>query len=96
MAIAMLLITHVNWTHEGYELAWDNPVKIAVLNFFVVFVLLHVEGFKVVPIAFNCFLKPLQAVEHCALVVAFAFAGITVMQQLVLVLLKQRERMFSV
>lgn len=33
----------VYWTHEGEELAWNNPVKVTVLDLFVVFVLLDVE-----------------------------------------------------
>lgn len=46
MAIAMSLVPNVYWTHEGNELAWDDPVEVTVLHLFVVLVLLHVEGLE--------------------------------------------------
>ena len=78
MAISVLFIPHINWSHKGYKLARDNPVKVSVLNLFVMLVFFDVEGLKVVPIAFDCFLYTLKTVQNCAFVVALTFACISV------------------
>lgn len=78
MAISVLLIPYINWSHKGYKLARDNPVKVSVLNLFVMLVFFDVEGLKIVPIAFDCFLQPLKTVKHCAFIVTLTLACISV------------------
>ena len=51
MAIARLLtLVTVDWSHEGDELAGDNPVEVTIFNFLVMFILSGVELIKVVPL----------------------------------------------
>lgn len=96
VAVAMLLISLVNWTHEGHKLAGNNPVKISVLHLLVVLVLLHIESLEIVPSMFKGFLEALQTVKDSALIVAFTFASVTIVQQLARVGPEQAKRMFGV
>jgi (2Fe-2S) ferredoxin len=96
VAVAMLLVALVNWTHEGHKLAGNDPVEISVLHLLVMLVLLDIESLEVVPAMFEGFLEALQTVEDGALVVTFAFAGVAIVQQLARVGLEQAKRMFGV
>jgi hypothetical protein len=78
MAISVLIISHINWSHKGYKLARDNPVKVSVLNFFIMLVFFDVEGLKVVPITFDCFLQTLKTVKDCAFIITLTLACIAV------------------
>lgn len=49
MTISMLVVSLLNWTHEGAELAWDDPVKISVLNSFIVLVFFDIECAEIIP-----------------------------------------------
>lgn len=49
----LLALVTVNWSHKGDELARNNPVEIAILHLFVMFVLSGVELFEVVPLLFD-------------------------------------------
>ena len=68
----------INGSHECNELLRQYPVEIAVLNFFVVFVLLVVEFTEVVPAEADTNLQPLQAVEYRATVGAVTIARISI------------------
>lgn len=57
MTITILLIPNIYWTHKGHKLAWNDPIKISVFNFFVVFIFLNIKHLKVVPALLNCFLE---------------------------------------
>ena len=45
----------VNRSHEGYELVGNNPVKISVLNFLVVFIFFVIEILEFVPTVANSY-----------------------------------------
>ena len=77
MAVSVNCISLINWTHEGHELAWNNPVEVSVLNFLVVLVLLGVESLEVIPAAAYAFLESFKAVKDCAFVEAVSLAGIS-------------------
>jgi len=49
----LLALVTINWSHKGNELARNNPVEIAILDLFVMFVLSGVELFEVVPFLFD-------------------------------------------
>jgi hypothetical protein len=91
VAVAVDLVSLVNWTHEGQELAWDDPVEVTVLYLLVMLVLLDVKSPEVVPSVLQGLLQTLEAVHDCEFIVAFAFAGVTVVKQMALVVLEQAE-----
>lgn len=77
MAISGLLtLVTVDGSHKSDELAGDNPIKVAILNFFVMLILACVELVVLIPTLSDGEFETLKAVEHCALVVAIALAGI--------------------
>ena len=96
MTVAVHFVLDVHWTHEGHELAWDDPVKVAVLNLLIMLILLHVEGLEIVPAVLKGFLESLKTMKNCALVVTFSFAGVSVMQKLVFIRPEKAETVFSV
>ena len=49
VAIAMHGVPHVNWSHEGDELARDDPVEVAVLDLLVMLVLPCIKCLEVIP-----------------------------------------------
>ena len=69
------LINIVQWPHESNELAWDNPIEIAILNFFVVLILFIVKFLELIPSKLYSEFKTLKAMLNSALVTAFL--GIT-------------------
>lgn len=96
VAIPVVLVSHIDGAHKGHELAGYDPVEVTILYFFVMLILLNVEGLEVVPAVLKGFLKPLKAVDDLALVIALTLAGIAIVQQLAVVGLKQAKRMLSV
>jgi hypothetical protein len=72
-------VSLLNGTHESYELAWDDPVKVSVLNFLVVLVLLDIECLEVVPAKLECILEALEDVKQRAVVEAVSLGSISVM-----------------
>ena len=56
MAVPLLCISFFDWSHEGTELAWNDPVDITVLYLFVLFVDFDLEGPEVVPSKLDCIL----------------------------------------
>ena len=73
----MNAISLINWTHEGHELAWDDPVKISILNFLVVLVFFRIECLEVVPAEADTFLKSFKAMKNCTFVEAITFTGVS-------------------
>jgi hypothetical protein len=59
-------------------------------------VLLHVEGLERVPSMLESLLQALEAVKNRQLIIAFALAGVSILQQLALVRLEQTERVVCV
>lgn len=49
VAVSMVLVPLLNWTHEGYEFSWNNPVEVSIFNSLVVFVFFYVEAAEIVP-----------------------------------------------
>ena len=89
MTIARLLaLVAVDGSHEGDELAGDNPVKISVLDLFVVLVLAYVELIIIVPVVCKRDLKSLKTVNHRALVEAVSLTGVSERLQSSLVLVE--------
>jgi hypothetical protein len=71
----------VDWPHECHKLAWNYPIQVAVLDPFVVFILLNVEFLVIIPPFFDCEFKSLKAVLHGAIVIALALACVTITSQ---------------
>ena len=78
VAISLALVSVLDWSHECYELAWNNPVEVSVLNSLIVLVLLNVKGPEVIPPESYGILQSLQAVEQGTVVEAVALGGISV------------------
>lgn len=78
VAVALVGISLLDWSHEGHKLAGNNPVDVAVLNALVELILLHVEGSEVVPLELDRILQSLQALEHRALVQTVSLACIPI------------------
>jgi len=77
VSLLFLALRGVDWTHKRNELVGNNPIKVSVFNFLVVFVLFVVKLFEVVPAEAHCKLQPLQAVVNGAFVGAsVAVAGV--------------------
>ena len=89
-------VTLVHRSHEGQELAWDDPVQVTVFDFFVVFVLPGIECLKIVPAELDGLLKPFKAVKNRAVVVAIATAGVSEVAQVGLVGLELSEGLVGV
>jgi len=49
MTISVLVVSLLNWTHEGAELAWDDPVKISVFDSFIVLIFLDIKCAEIIP-----------------------------------------------
>lgn len=77
-------VSSFNWSHEGYELAWDDPVEITVFDSLIVLVFFNVESSEVIPVEFNCVFQSLENLEKSTIEEAVTFGGISVMfEQLV-------------
>lgn len=78
VAISLVSVSLLDGTHECHELAWDNPVKIAIFYSLVELVLLDVECLELVPPELDGILESLEALKECTLIKAVAFRGISV------------------
>ena len=96
VAIAVNRITLVNGAHEGKELAWDNPVKVTVLDLLVVLVFTCVEGLEVVPSKVDGPLQTLEAVLNGAFVGTRSTAGISEVMKVGLIRLEMLEGLLGV
>jgi hypothetical protein len=82
VAVAALFTGNlIDGTHEGKELTWNDPVKVTILNFFIVFILLDIEGLVIIPSLVYCKLKSLDTMLHSTLVETFTLTGVTVSSQ---------------
>lgn len=88
VSISLALVSVLNWTHEGDELAWDDPVEVSVLDSLIVFVLLDIECPEIVPAEPDGVLETLKAMEKCAVVEAVSLGGISVVFEQVVVWLE--------
>ena len=78
VSISLVSIPLLDRAHECHELAWDNPVKIAIFDSLVEFVFLDVEGFKIVPSELDGVLEALKALEESTFVKAVTLGGISI------------------
>jgi len=84
MSELLLRVLLVSWEllvdgpHKCNKLLGNDPVQIAIFYFLIFFVVLDLEGPEVIPFEFNGILKPLQAMQQGALVVAVALRGVTI------------------
>lgn len=79
--ISLSLVPIFNWSHESSKLSWDNPVKVAILDSFVVLVFLDIECTEVVPSEPHGILQSLQTLQKCAVVEALTLGSISVMSE---------------
>ena len=49
VTIAMHGVPHINGSHEGQELAGNDPVEVAVLDLLVVLILSRIKCLEVIP-----------------------------------------------
>lgn len=70
MAISLVLVSFIDWSHEGHEFSGDDPVHIAIFHSLVKFVFFHIEGFELIPVELNGVLKALQDLKKGAFVAA--------------------------
>ena len=96
MTVAVDGVARINGTHEGEELAWDDPVEVAVFDLLVVLVLTSVERLEVVPSELDALLEALKAVLDGAFVVAVAATGIPKWAQVRRVLFELLEGLLSI
>jgi hypothetical protein len=86
--IALSVVLSVHRAHERDELPRDSPVKVSVLNFFVVLVLLGVECSKIIPTMHDGQLKSFEAMVDSAVVVAISVGCVSKRPDYVVVRLK--------
>lgn len=89
-------VSLVNWTHEGHELAWDDPVEVSVLYLLVVLILFGIECLEVVPSEANTLLKTFKAMQDRAFIVTVSLTGVSERFQVWLVDLELSVSLFSV
>jgi hypothetical protein len=63
VSVPLLCISFFDWSHEGTELSWNDPVDITVLYLFVLLVDLDLEGPEVIPSKLDCILKSLEYLQ---------------------------------
>ena len=79
MPISVVTVSILNRSHEGNELAGDDPVEVTVLDSFIILILFHIESTEVIPTKPDGILEALQDMQQSAIVEAVTFGGITVM-----------------
>ena len=56
MTISVIGISIFNWSHKGNELAWNNPVKVAVFYSLIILIFFDIKCSKVIPAkSHSCF-----------------------------------------
>ena len=78
MSVSLGGIPLLNRPHKSHELAWNDPVEVAVLHLLVVFVFFDIEGLEVVPPEINCVFESLKNLQDGALVQTVAFRGVSI------------------
>ncbi len=66
---------------EGEELLWEDPVEVAVLDFFVVFVFVDVEAVEVEEAVEEGLVEAVEAVEQGEVVGGAAEGGVSEWQE---------------
>ena len=78
VTISLVGISLLDWPHESHELAWDDPVKIAILNSFALLILFNIESLEVIPFEFDGILQTLQALQQGTLIETVTFGGVSI------------------
>lgn len=78
MTISMLVISLLDWTHEGAELAWDDPVEISVFYSLIVLIFFDVKCAEIVPSESHGVLETLQTMQKSTIIEAVALGGVPV------------------
>ena len=78
VAVPLVCVSLLYWSHKGHEFAWNNPVGITIFYSLIELIFFYVECAEVVPFKFDGILEPLQTLQHCALIQAVAFACVSV------------------
>jgi len=73
--LVIRLLVFVDRTHEGHELSWYDPVKVSILNLFIMLIFFNIEAIKTVPFLLHSEFESLQAMQDCALVEAFSLGS---------------------
>ena len=63
VSVPLLCISFFDWSHEGTELSWNDPVNVTVLYLFVLLVDLDLEGSEVIPSKLDSILKSLEYLQ---------------------------------
>lgn len=63
VSISLTLVSVLDWSHEGDELAWDDPVEVSILNSLIVLVLLDIKCPEVIPSKSYGILESLKAMK---------------------------------
>ena len=88
MSISVPGISLFNWSHKGYKLIWNDPVKVSVFNLLIVLVFLHVECLEVIPAESYSVFEALKHMMQGAVVEAVTLGGISVVLENVVVWLE--------
>ena len=63
MTKSLLLVSFFNWTHEGNESVWNNPIQVSIFDLFIMLVFLHIESSEVIPTKLDGPLETLETVK---------------------------------
>ena len=88
LAVPVLGVPILYRTHKCYEFTWNDPVEVAVLDAFVVFIFFDIECPEVVPTKSYGVLETLQTMEKCAIIETFSLRCISVVTENWLIRLK--------
>jgi len=78
LAVPVLGVPILYRTHKCYEFTWNDPVEVAVLDTFVVFIFFDIECPEVVPAKSYTVFESLEAVKEGTIVEALTLGGISV------------------
>ena len=53
MPISLISISLLYRPHKSHKLSWNNPIKVSILNSFILFIFFNIECLKVVPFKFD-------------------------------------------
>ena len=73
LAVPVRRVSVLDGSHEGDKFTRNDPIKVAILNTFIILVFFYIEGSEVVPSESYGVFEALEAVEKCAIVEAFTF-----------------------
>lgn len=64
IAASLKLVDVIKRSHKSYEFTGNNPIKIAIFNFFIVFIFFVIKLLEIVPSKFYGEFEALQAVLY--------------------------------